>query len=275
MVVTRHAGAFSDCDSTMTLFLTIDQMYPSIIEQLPEHCGRADGELRLSVTDTIGALSYDWRFIPNALGNLADSLASGDYSVTVSDAFCSVTLPFHIYQLSLPVACFRLSPSGNSYSFGSLIQFWDCSDNADLWHWDFGNGEVSNEQNTSYSYPQVGVYTVSLAVNDAFGCADTTTQIVEVREEMRIYIPNSFSPNGDGLNDVFMPAGIQLSEDGYRLEIFNRWGQMVFSTTDLNQGWDGMFRGKMVEKGTILTYLLHYQNKDGRQFVREGHVTVL
>ena len=99
---------------------------------------------------------------------------------------------------------------------------------------------------------QTTVYTLELT--DANGCADTREVTVTVMELLEIYVPNAFSPNGDGQNDVLLviDRGLASLEE---FSIFNRWGEMVFSTNNILEGWDGQFKGKPQEVGTYIAVI--------------------
>ena len=271
----QHLQTVHGCDSAVTMHLTIDKLVVSTHELLPEHCGHADGGITLHVSQSVGPVTFNWGNLPNANQASASNLAAGNYMVSIADSTCSMDYPFQIFVAPMPRACFNVLPMSESVSMGTMMQFLDCSQNATDWYWDMGNGDYFNTRSVDYIYPAVGYYTVTLIVNDEFGCADTTSGDVKIREEMRFYVPNSFSPNGDGLNDVFLPVGSEVSEEGYTLCIYDRWGGLIFMTHNLHQGWDGTVKGRRVEGGSVMHYVIFYQNMDGRQFVKDGVLHVL
>ncbi|MET0243928.1 MAG: gliding motility-associated C-terminal domain-containing protein, partial [Flavitalea sp.] len=117
-----------------------------------------------------------------------------------------------------------------------------------------------------------GRYT--LEVKDADGCIGSDTILVSTRQcLMDVYIPNAFTPNRDGKNDVFKPVtfGTPLS---YRLTIYNRWGQMIFDTTDSSKGWDGYINGVRQGNGTY-AYTLSYQIEGFEPMLKKGTVTLI
>lgn len=271
----HHYETVQGCDSMVTMNLLIDQLSVYVSDMQSEHCGHSDGSLELSTHSYQGTLRFDWDGIPDGHDNVAENLSAGQYSVSVSDSACSLDLECHVFVAPMPESCFSFMPNASSVSFGTVLQFVNCSQNVDSWHWDFGDGSTSEQFAPEYLYPQVGTYTVQLVVTDQYGCQDTLDRMITVREELTIFIPNAFSPNGDGLNDEFKPIGTEISEEGYSLYIYNRWGEMVFSTTNLHQGWDGTFKGRKAEVGSAFTYVLRYQNFEGRPFVRGGVVYVV
>lgn len=95
---------------------------------------------------------------------------------------------------------------------------------------------------------------------------------VEIIPAMTIYIPNSFTPNGDGMNDTFGIAGEAIQE--FRMQIFNRWGQLIFESANANQRWDGTFMGELVPEGAYV-YKVMAKGASGKKQLREGNLTVV
>lgn len=95
-------------------------------------------------------------------------------------------------------------------------------------------------------------YNIELYVENQYGCSDTIYGVQVVEGQYSLYMPNSFTPNGDGTNDYFFPYGDKIDLDNYKFQIFNRWGEVVFSTTDFNDKWDGQFKGKNVPNDAYL-----------------------
>ena len=142
-----------------------------------------------------------------------------------------------------PIADFTTSASG---SFGDAWQFTDSSSGGTSYLWDFGDGSTSTTQNPTYQYADAGTYTIILTVTNAAGCTDTAMAIIDANGG--IVIPNIFTPNGDGSNDDWFVLTGNLTE--YGLHIFNRWGQLVFESTDINEKWDGKYKGADCTDGT-------------------------
>lgn len=117
-------------------------------------------------------------------------------------------------------------------------------------------------------------YNVFLAVRNQYGCKDTTQKYIVIEPACSFYIPNAFTPNGDGINDIFTGKGIGIKT--YNMWIFDRWGEKIFYTNDIDKGWDGTVKGKMVEDKTDVyqwrVVLSDYNNKK-REYV--GHVTLI
>jgi gliding motility-associated-like protein len=111
--------------------------------------------------------------------------------------------------------------------------------------WDFGTGDSSNEFSPIYSFPneQAGIYMTCLEVLSEFGCRDTTCRQVVLENEYVFFAPTAFTPNNDGLNDVFKPIFQGFENSTYELQIFDRWGTKIFETNDTNEVWLGDVRG--------------------------------
>jgi gliding motility-associated-like protein len=108
------------------------------------------------------------------------------------------------------------------------------------------------------------------------GCYDSTFYTVVVLEELLFYVPNSFTPNGDGTNDIFLPVMTSgFDRDSYTLSIYNRWGEEIFLTNDPEEGWDGTYMGVEAQIG-VYTWKINFgafQNEDAFEHV--GHVTLV
>ncbi|MBC7411016.1 MAG: PKD domain-containing protein [Bacteroidia bacterium] len=117
------------------------------------------------------------------------------------------------------------------------MTFANSSANSVHYLWNFGDGTTSTQINPSHIFPDSGTYIVQLNVADNFGCIDSTIKTIRVNGIYSLYVPNSFTPNHDGVNDVFRAYGYGISN--YKLEIFTRWGDKVFSANKLLDAWDG------------------------------------
>ncbi|MCB0795585.1 MAG: gliding motility-associated C-terminal domain-containing protein [Flavobacteriales bacterium] len=119
--------------------------------------------------------------------------------------------------------------------FDPTVQVLDASSGASYWHYEV-EGVEYNTPSFNHTFQDAGYYTVQQEVTSGLGCADTTSFVVHVADHL-FHAPNAFTPNGDGANDIFLP--VVLGARLYALSIFDRWGQLIYSTDDPNQGWDG------------------------------------
>jgi gliding motility-associated-like protein len=120
-------------------------------------------------------------------------------------------------------------------------------------------------------YPSKSGCYIAESINE-FGCYSQDEVCLDIRADYSIYIPNSFSPNGDGLNDVFRVYGENFSQ--LKVDVYNRWGQLLFRSSDVNGGWDGTFNGAACEQGTY-TYRISYTGLDSKVNQVTGHVNLL
>ncbi|MGL4598250.1 MAG: gliding motility-associated C-terminal domain-containing protein, partial [Bacteroidia bacterium] len=211
----------------------------------------------------------------NATYTLSNSdIASGTFQLiltSTNNAQCpSQTDTINVTVEPQPTAAFTFAPSGVPLE----LLFTDQSLGAVSWLWDFNALGSATQQNPSYIFPQAGTYTVTLVVTSAGGCTDTAQAIIPVLEEQikPAAIPTGFTPNNDGLNDVLFVLGGPFSD--LKFQVFNTWGNEVFSTTDAAIGWDGTLGGKPQPAG-VYTYIISGTLIDGRAFSFSGNTTLL
>ncbi len=179
-----------------------------------------------------------------------------------------------------PKAAFITDPQTTTV-LDPIVNFINQSQDAVSYYWDFGDGFASKAANTStltnsmHVYSETGKYRVHLVATSAKGCKDTTDVILEIKPDFVIYIPNSFTPDGNGLNETFQPMGIGIDEENYRMDIFDRWGENIFSSIKFREGWDGTVKGgKKAPQGTYIYKILIIDYK-GNKHPYIGHVNVL
>jgi gliding motility-associated-like protein len=143
-----------------------------------------------------------------------------------------------------PFANFVYSPNHVS-TLDNEVTFENLSIEGYEYTWDFGTGDSSNEFAPIYSYPNehAGMYMTCLEVLSEFGCRDTTCRQIVLENEYVFFAPTAFTPNNDGLNDIFKPIFQGFEDSTYELQIFDRWGTKIFETTDVNEVWVGDVRG--------------------------------
>jgi large repetitive protein len=181
-----------------------------------------------------------------------------------------------------PVADFTVNPTV-VYVPGDKARFYDLSTDAITWMWDFGDGITSEERNPSHMYQEEGVYNVALTVSNSYGCENTKLEEAAIIAEAMGYVvfPNAFRPRGGGGGTmdpsgeyviVFKPAYSDV--DQFHLEVFNRWGQKIFETRDIDQGWDGLYEGSLAPQA-VYVYKVTGRFINGREFRRSGSVLLV
>jgi gliding motility-associated-like protein len=112
--------------------------------------------------------------------------------------------------------------------------------------------DTSNQVHPVRKYETYGTYPVMLISTNEKGCIDTVVKFMTVIDDLSVFIPNSFTPNGDGVNDYFMPKGVGIKQEGYTFEILDRWGRPIFFTREPTAGWDGTSSGEKAKDGIYI-----------------------
>ncbi|MBK9177034.1 MAG: gliding motility-associated C-terminal domain-containing protein [Flavobacteriales bacterium] len=200
-----------------------------------------------------------------------------DVSLTVSDASgCSGTwaLAEAVHVLQTPVAAFLADPPVTTIK-DPLFQFINLSSGADSVRWLFG--DPADSSSTSYSpafaYAAVGCYEVDLYVASTNGCTNSIGQLICVEDEFGAYVPNAFTPNGDGINDAWGVITTVGEPRAFELIVFDRWGGVIFRSTDKRVLWGGGSGGE-VPIG-VYPWRLRLRDSEDRIQERTGHVTLL
>ncbi len=238
------------------------------------HCGHSDGEAHVTATGGSGNYTYTWNTNPAAYVSSVTGLTAGMYIVTVTDAPCSKTDTAIINDINTINADFTYSPDIITALEGTYY-FSDISGNAVVWLWNFGDGSTSEQQYPSHSYSEAGSYIVTLTATDNFGCTDSIQKAVNVREPLTIYIPNSFTPGNDGKNDYFAPVGEGIEQYTFIMYIFDRWGNLVYETHDINKPWYGTFNNKKAVQGVYNYRIIIKDEILGKEYGYVGNVNVI
>lgn len=190
------------------------------------------------------------------------------YDTTFTSAVCTYPLPNAAFQPS-PYFMLESSPVTNMNN---------SSTGAVEYSWYFGDGTGSLEFEPTHIYPEeVGTYEIILMATSDHGCIDTAMATVYVEEDLIYYVPNTFTPDGDGNNEVFRPVITSgMDPNYYHFYIYNRWGEAVFESQDIEDGWDGTVHGLVAQDGTY-TWKIEFKSTVKRRVdnVVTGHVNIL
>lgn len=247
----------------------------SVIDIINEVCSYRNGEAEVEVTGGTPPYSYLWGVAGFETSNRITGRSAGNYSVTINDSVnCSITIPYEIEGMTHPTADFIANPWRSIIDYPS-IDFINLSINSTTYYWDFGDGNTSSDTSPTHVYSEIGFYPVQLIVSSGNDCMDTITKVVEIYDNFYLWIPDAFSPNGDGKNDLFGPEGVGYTENDYDFQIFNRWGELVFHTNQFNTKWDGKFENEFQLGSTIYVWKISINDKSGRNHEFIGNVLLI
>lgn len=185
----------------------------------------------------------------------------------------SLTMQDMITVYPLPIADFSMFPASTDV-FNPEIVFNNSSSGASEWTWDFGDNNTSISENPTHSYSDTGIYTVWLWVETAQGCLDSTFNYVEITPVFTFYVPSSFTPNSDGVNDTFFPKGETIDPDNYVFRIFNRWGQQIYTSTVWGEKWNGTLESGKNAQEDVYVWVAEMLDINGEKHKFYGHVTL-
>lgn len=158
------------------------------------------------------------------------------------------------------------------------LSFYDESTGGAFWFWNFGDFSSPNNtsilQNPTHKYGTVGYYTTWLVVTSEYGCMDSTHKVIYVENPFSFYIPSAFTPDKDGLNEVFRPYGRGLDPSEYTMMIFDRWGTLIYKTNTPFASWDGYINGQRAPHG-LYAYRFFIRDLEGKRREYSGHFTIL
>ncbi|MBK7434037.1 MAG: PKD domain-containing protein [Chitinophagaceae bacterium] len=232
---------------------------------------------------SIGGIDFYWEFgdgTPLVIDNnptVTHTYANiGTYKVrliAIDTSTCNkvdTSAYFTITVFAIPSAGFTWAP--NPPIANTITRFTNLSAGAIRYQWDFGDGESSTEVNPSHLYNATGSYRVVLYAFNAANCVDSFIASVPIVIFPVLDVPNAFTPGRYGTNGIVKVTGFGIGRMNWR--IYNRWGQVVFETTDRKQGWDGTFKGA-VQAMDVYTYTLDVEFTDGVKLRKTGDISLL
>jgi gliding motility-associated-like protein len=278
------------CDSTVITILTVNPLPIVLLDTEPaEGCESFEVTFENQANNT-GDLSYAW-----SAGNGQTSTeesptftfsGTGSYFVTLSltsaSGCVSTTSGSQVVLVhSGPQASFTASEEETHVN--TNIEFQSTS-SADVvsYQWAFGDGSTGTASSISHSYTDIGTYDVTLAVTSEWGCQDEVTQTILIHPEYTLLIPNAFTPNPNGPSDgsyditsssnqVFFPFAEYVDE--FEMFIFDRWGEQLFWSRNINEGWDGYFKGRMCQQD-VYSYRVKVKFINGKRIQELGTLTL-
>lgn len=247
----------------------------------------AEGCVPLTVDFTDNSLNaatgvvYNWDF-GTAGSSQAQNLSQeftipGEYDVTLTvtnpgGCVSQKNITALVDAWPLPVAAFDATPLSTSLK-NPIIQFSSNStgDNISLL-WDTGDGTTYDSPAFSHTYTVSDYFDVILTITNSYGCVDSMLKQVYVSPRYMLLIPNAFTPNGDGKNDLFLVQGSGVKE--YSISIYNRWGSLIFFTNDITESWDGTVSGQPAGKG-IYVYHTYFRDENDEVSEQTGSINLI
>jgi len=204
----------------------------------------------------------------------------GTYTVNLDiinpfDCRTTEEFPGLVQVIPPPIADFTIAQEELNVANPSA-DFFDNSISAVAWDWDFNGAGTSNEMNPSFTFPDTGLQVVQLIVTHPNGCTDTTSNIIDIFPSGELFMPNAFTPNSDGQNDILIPVSFLFGSNDYSFTIWNRWGERVFFSDDIHTGWNGTKNnsGKPSSPG-VYVYLIEYTDSRNNARQIKGHAALL
>lgn len=170
----------------------------------------------------------------------------------------------------LPTAAFFATPDSGWIPLTTI--FVNQSQNASVFEWDFGDGDGSSSFSPEHMYTDTGRFPVELIAINGNDCRDTAYSKVIVGADFSVFVPNAFTPNGDGLNDYFNTPWFGVKE--YHVMLFDRWGMLIYESFDPDFKWYGIFKGNDCQEG-VYTYVIEARGWVGEKVKKAGTVTLL
>lgn len=287
VTTTYSVTATDGCGQTSTQTVTI------IVQQLPVITFTADTTsgctplfVQFSLDTTgFGNASFLWNFDDNGSTSTVANpshnfITSGchDISLTVTvPPGCSATQTqvCMINTFQQPIASFVATPTFTDI-LNPTIDLTNTSQNATVWYWNYGDNTSSTNFEQDHTYDVPGIYPIYLiAMNDS-GCSDTAWIDITVNDYHTFFVPNAFTPDDNGHNEIFIPEFTNIISDGYSLIVFDRWGNIVFESNDPAVGWNGRWKnsGKMAQED-IYVYRINYTDNMYKTYKLLGHVALI
>lgn len=204
---------------------------------------------------------------------------SGNYDVTLhvqGANGCTGNLiePSYISAYQTPVASFTSSPEQLSI-LSPIVELSNRSTGAESFHW-LIQDSLFMAENMLYTFTDTGCYPVMLTAISVNGCRDSMIRQICVKDDFAVYIPNAFSPNGDGLNDTFGPSGFGFLSTDFVFQVFDRWGNMVYVTNDPLKPWNGKSnQGSIASPQDVYVYRIRLADSSGTSHLYKGTVTIV
>jgi len=274
------------CTDTLTKVVTIDPL-PVLDISFDDYEGCepfSPNVINNSNIESGSIDNYAWNFGDGNSTSGANPthtyLNPGSFTVKViatSDQGCidSFTLGQQVTVQLRPTADFNFDPKEPSVLIAEVTFKDSSSSDATSWNWTIGDGTTLSGSSVSHTFNDSGAFAVELKIENSNGCRDSITKSIYVNADLFVHIPNAFSPDGNGVNDYFGIGGLTQGVVDLTLTVYNRWGEKIFETNDVNDKWDGTYKGTAVPQGVYLYKAKFTNPKQSKWFYKSGEIHLL
>ena len=234
-----------------------------------------------SISANSSIISWEWNIGDGTIFAIQNATHQYDYAgnfdvtltvITSQGCTHDTTIANAVEVFNNPIADFNAS-SYNTTELTSEINFYNNSSGANSYFWNFDNSMTSHETNPTIDFSDIRVYDVLLQVVSADGCEGEIIKTINITPQFTLYTPNAFTPNGDGNNDIFLSEGNGV--DSFEMIVFDRWGGIVFESSDIEYGWNGLdASAKSVGIGTYMYHISLY-DYNGKLWIYNGELNLM
>ncbi|MFT4600749.1 MAG: gliding motility-associated-like protein [Arenicella sp.] len=276
MVTTTYTITISDgcgVEISQDILYTVEASVLQIVMS-PDQliCPGDSAEIWVEASEGLGDYTYYWSHSGETTPEVTVSPNNTtQYTVSVEDA-C------HTYDVQGTTTVEVVRPNADFQVLSTdpmenlLVSFQNTSTGGVTWDWDFGNGDYSTDNSPNTTYNPHGWYNVTLIAYNEIGCTDTVTKPIYIRPEFYFYAPNAFTPDGNRRNTTYGISVIGAID--FEFQIFNRWGDLIYQTTDQYFKWDGNYKNFLIPDGVVI-YKAKVVDREENIHEYTGHITIL
>jgi gliding motility-associated-like protein len=275
----------ASCIASDTIVILVQELVPLFDAPIRTGCEPLNLPLGFNDQSTVNTgtiVAWNWSFGNGEFST--DQIPSvfyendGEYDVSLtvtSNIGCEETITYTDYITVHPTAVASFGYGPNAGLALEPTQFMNTSTNSTEWQWYFGDGNSSTLENPSHLYSEADAYTITLIATNEFGCEDMVEHTLVVTSPPIVYVPNSFTPDYDEHNNAWRPVISEIDIYDFTVRIFNRWGEIIWESHDVEQGWDGIYGGQEVQSGIYAWDIEFGDASTDKRYTYHGHVNVL
>ncbi len=251
ITVTDSNGCMAQTDTTLT---DTPPPHVAFINIQYDTCNKGTGAAEVLASGGHPPYAYNWNNNIST-NDFISHMGEGTYTVSVTDSFCTTVASVLIPNIPGPQADYSFYPPVATIE-DPVFRFQDASvGQIDHWFWDFGDNTYSDEQSPFHTYTDVGTYHVLLVITNDYGCRDSIFKTIIVITPITLFVPNCFTPNGDGKNDRFRVYSENICD--FDLYLYDRWGEMIYHSNDPEAEWNGNYKGVPAAEG-VYSWVIFY-----------------